>query len=135
MTASHILVAAGRAPNTDGVWLELAGVELTERGTIKVDDQLRTTAPGIWAIGECAGSPAFTHVSLDDFRVIRDTLAGLPRSTAGRLVPYCLFTDPPLARVGLSETEALAGDAAVRVVKLPMAAVLRGRGQDGPPAS
>lgn len=125
--ASHILVAAGRAPNTDRIGLDLAGVERDSRGTIRVDDRLRTTAPGIWAIGECAGSPAFTHASLDDFRVIRDTLAGVPRSTAGRQMPACLFTDPPLARIGLSESEARAGAEPVRVAKLPMAAVLRTR--------
>ncbi|MEE7493141.1 mercuric reductase [Methylobacterium oryzae] len=127
VAASHILVAAGRAPNTDGIGLDRAGVDLTERGVIKVDDRLRTTAPGVWAIGECAGSPAFTHASADDFRVIRDNLAGIPRSTAGRLMPACLFTDPPLARVGATETEARARGDAVRVATLPMAAVLRTR--------
>ncbi|KMO40420.1 mercuric reductase [Methylobacterium variabile] len=127
VAGSHILVAAGRTPNIDGIGLDLAGVELTGRGTIRVDDRLATTAPGIWAIGECAGSPAFTHASADDFRVIRDALAGGKRSTAGRQMPYCLFTDPPLARVGLSETEARAGGAEIRVAKLPMRAVLRTR--------
>ena len=127
VAASHILVAAGRAPNTDDIGLERAGVERTARGTVAVDDHLRTSAPGIWAIGECAGSPAFTHASFDDFRVIRDSLAGLPRSTAGRLMPACLFTDPPLARIGLSESEARSRGEPVRVAKLPMAAVLRTR--------
>lgn len=127
IAGSHILVAAGRAPNTGGIGLDRAGVDLTERGVIKVDDRLRTSAPGVWAIGECAGSPAFTHASADDFRVIRDDLAGIPRSTAGRLMPACLFTDPPLARVGSTETEARARGDAVRVAKLPMAAVLRTR--------
>ncbi|MEE7463490.1 mercuric reductase [Methylobacterium fujisawaense] len=127
IAASHILVAAGRAPNTDEIGLDRAGVALTERGVIEVDDHLRTSAPGVWAIGECAGSPAFTHASADDFRVIRDTLAGIPRSTAGRLMPSCLFTDPPLARVGSTETEARADGHAVRVARLPMAAVLRTR--------
>ncbi|MGU3422469.1 mercuric reductase [Methylobacterium sp. D54C] len=127
IAASHILVAAGRAPNTDEIGLDRAGVALTERGVIEVDDHLRTSAPGVWAIGECAGSPAFTHASADDFRVIRDTLAAIPRSTAGRLMPSCLFTDPPLARVGSTETEARADGHAVRVARLPMAAVLRTR--------
>lgn len=88
---------------------------------------LETTAPDVWAIGECAGSPQFTHVSFDDFRIIRDNLAGGNRSTRDRLVPYCLFTDPPLARVGLSEGEARQRGIAVRVANLPMSAVLRTR--------
>ncbi len=127
VAGSHILVAAGRTPNTDGIGLDLAGVAVTERGTIRVDDRLATTAPGIWAIGECAGSPAFTHASADDYRVVRDALKGGGRSTAGRQMPYCLFTDPPLARVGASEAEARASGAAIRVAKLPMRAVLRTR--------
>ena len=106
LAGSDILAATGRTPNTAGIGLDLAGVELDARGYVKVNDQLETTASEVWAIGECAGSPQFTHVSLDDFRVIRDNLAGGNRSTRDRLVPYCLFTDPPLARVGLSEREA-----------------------------
>lgn len=124
---SDILVAAGRTPNTAGIGLELAGVELGARGYIQVNERLETSAPGVWAIGECAGSPQFTHASFDDFRVIRDNLAGGQRSTRGRLVPYCMFTDPPLARVGLSEREAQQQGIAVRVAKLPMRGVLRTR--------
>jgi pyruvate/2-oxoglutarate dehydrogenase complex dihydrolipoamide dehydrogenase (E3) component len=124
---SDILVAAGRTPNTAGIGLETAGVELDARGYVKVNDRLETTAPEVWAIGECAGSPQFTHVSEDDFRIIRDNLAGGRRSTRDRLVPFCLFTDPPLARVGLSETEARQRGVAVRVAKLPMSNVLRTR--------
>jgi pyruvate/2-oxoglutarate dehydrogenase complex dihydrolipoamide dehydrogenase (E3) component len=124
---SDILVAAGRTPNTAGIGLDKTGVELDARGYIKVNDRLETTAPEVWAIGECAGSPQFTHVSEDDFRVIRDNLAGAKRSTRDRQVPYCLFTDPPLARVGLSEAEAQQRGIAVRVAKLPMGAVLRTR--------
>ena len=105
---SDILVATGRMPNTDGIGLEEAGVELDDRGYIRVNERLETTAPDVWAIGECAGSPQFTHVSVDDFRIVRDNLAGGKRSTRDRLVPYCLFTDPPLAHVGLSEREARA---------------------------
>jgi pyruvate/2-oxoglutarate dehydrogenase complex dihydrolipoamide dehydrogenase (E3) component len=127
IAGSHILAAVGRTPNTEGVGLDVAGVELTERGTIKVNDRLETTAARTWAIGECAGSPAFTHVSADDFRVIRDNLAGGSRSTRDRLVPYCMFTDPPLARVGMSETEARDRGLAARVATLPMRAVLRTR--------
>jgi pyruvate/2-oxoglutarate dehydrogenase complex dihydrolipoamide dehydrogenase (E3) component len=127
IAGSDILAAAGRVPNTTGIGMELIGVALDARGFIKVNDRLETTAPGVWAIGECAGSPQFTHVSEDDFRVIRDNLAGRDRSTRGRLVPYCLFTDPPLARVGMSEAEARQQGVAVRVAKLPMSAVLRTR--------
>src|SRR5262249_52825811 len=99
LAGSDILVATGRTPNTAGIGLEVTGVELDTRGYIKVNDRLETSAPDVWAIGECAGSPQFTHVSEDDFRIIRDNLAGGKRSTRGRLVPSCLFTDPQLARV------------------------------------
>ena len=122
---SDILVAAGRIPNTGGIGLDEAGVALDARGYIKVNERLETTAPGVWAIGECAGSPHFTHVSVDDFRILRDNLAGGHRSTRDRLVPYCVFTDPPLARVGLSESEAERQEIAVRVARLPTSAVLR----------
>jgi pyruvate/2-oxoglutarate dehydrogenase complex dihydrolipoamide dehydrogenase (E3) component len=122
---SDILVAAGRIPNTTGIGLDEASVALDARGYIKVNERLETTAPGVWAIGECAGSPHFTHVSVDDFRIIRDNLAGGDRSTRDRLVPYCVFTDPPLARVGLSESKAERQEIAVRVARLPTAAVLR----------
>ena len=122
---SDLLVAAGRIPNTAGVGLEATGVELDERGYIRVNERLETSAPNVWAMGECAGSPQFTHVSVDDFRIIRDNLAGGKRSTRDRLVPYCMFTDPPLARVGLSEGEAQRQGVAARVARLPMSAVLR----------
>jgi len=122
---SDILVAAGRIPNTSGIGLEKAGVELDGRGYIRVNERLETTASGVWALGESAGSPQFTHVSVDDFRIIRDNLAGGKRSTRDRLVPYCLFTDPPLAHVGLSEGDAQRQGVTVRVARLPMSAVLR----------
>jgi pyruvate/2-oxoglutarate dehydrogenase complex dihydrolipoamide dehydrogenase (E3) component len=122
---TDILVAAGRTPNTAGIGLDHMGVELDERGYIRVNERLETTAPDVWAIGECAGSPQFTHISEDDFRIIRDNLAGGRRTTRDRPVPYCMFTDPPLARVGLSEREAQRLGIAVRVAKLPTAAVLR----------
>ena len=125
--ATHLLVAAGRVPNTKGIGLELTGVELTERGYIKVNERLETTAPGIWAVGEVAGSPQFTHISEDDFRVIRDNMLGEDRVTTGRLVPFCLFTDPEFARVGVTEKEARAAGTAYRLFKVPMAAVLRAR--------
>jgi pyruvate/2-oxoglutarate dehydrogenase complex dihydrolipoamide dehydrogenase (E3) component len=127
LAGSDILAATGRTPSTSGIGLDLAGVQLDARGYISVNDRLETSAPGVWAIGECAGSPQFTHVSEDDFRIIRDNLAGGNRSTHGRLIPYCLFTDPPLARVGLSERDAQQRGIAVRVTKLPMSAVLRTR--------
>jgi pyruvate/2-oxoglutarate dehydrogenase complex dihydrolipoamide dehydrogenase (E3) component len=130
VNASHILVAAGRTPNTAGIGLDIAGVALDSRAYIQVNDRLETTAPEIWAIGECAGSPQFTHVSLDDFRIIRDNLAGQTRSTSNRLVPYCMFTDPPLARIGLNQTEATRQGLAVRTATLPMMAVLRTRTLD-----
>ena len=127
LEGSDILVATGRTPNTAGIGLDLAGVMLDARGFIAVNDRLETSAPDVWAIGECAGSPQFTHVVFDDFRVVRDNLAGGNRTTRDRLVPYCMFTDPPLARVGLSEGEARHQSVAVRVAKLPIAAVLRSR--------
>jgi pyruvate/2-oxoglutarate dehydrogenase complex dihydrolipoamide dehydrogenase (E3) component len=125
LEGSHLLVAAGRSPNAGGIGLELAGVELTDRGYIKVNERLQTTAPGVWAIGEVAGSPQFTHVSVDDFRVVYDSITGGKRVTTGRLVPFCLFTDPEFARVGLSEKEAKAQGMAYRLFKIPMEAVMR----------
>jgi len=122
---SDVLVAAGRTPNTAGIGLEMAGVELDGRGYVRVNERLETSAPGIWAVGECAGSPQFTHVSHDDFRIIRDNLAGGKRSTRDRLVPYCMFTDPPLAHVGVSEGDAQRHGVTARVARLPMSAVLR----------
>jgi pyruvate/2-oxoglutarate dehydrogenase complex dihydrolipoamide dehydrogenase (E3) component len=122
---SDILVAAGRVPNTAGIGLEEVGVELDARGYIRVNERLETNASDVWAIGECAGSPQFTHVSIDDFRIIRDNLAGAQRSTRDRLVPYCMFTEPPLARVGLSESEAQRQGVTARVARLPMSAVRR----------
>jgi len=123
--ASDILVASGRIPNTTGIGLEKAGIELDDRGYIRVNERLETIAPDVWAIGECAGSPQFTHVSVDDFRIVRDNLAGGTRGTQHRLVPHCLFTDPPLAHVGLNEREAERQGITARVAKLPMSAVLR----------
>jgi len=125
--SSHLLVATGRTPNTENLGLELAGVELTERGYIKVNERLETTAPGVWAIGEVAGSPQFTHIAYDDFRVVRDNLAGGNHVTTGRQIPFSMFTDPELARIGLSETEAAIQGISYRLFKIPMAAVLRTR--------
>jgi pyruvate/2-oxoglutarate dehydrogenase complex dihydrolipoamide dehydrogenase (E3) component len=122
---SHILVAAGRVPNTAGIGLDKAGVELDDRGFVRVNERLETSAPDVWALGECAGSPMFTHISEDDFRIVRDNLAGGRRSTRDRFIPYCMFTDPPLAHVGLSEREAERQAIKTRVARLPMKAVLR----------
>lgn len=124
---SHLLVSSGRTPNTSDIGLELAGVELTESGHIKVDEHLRTTAPGVWAIGDCAGSPHFTHISFDDFRVVRDDFAGGSRVTTDRQVPFCMFTDPEFARIGLSETDAKVQGIPYRLSKIPMKSVLRTR--------
>jgi pyruvate/2-oxoglutarate dehydrogenase complex dihydrolipoamide dehydrogenase (E3) component len=123
--ATDILAATGRTPNTSGIGLDVAGVELDPRGYIAVNERLETSAPDVWAIGECAGSPQFTHVSVDDFHVIRDNLAGGNRTTRGRLVPFCIFTDPPLARVGMNEAEARRRGVPVRVAKLPAHTILR----------
>jgi pyruvate/2-oxoglutarate dehydrogenase complex dihydrolipoamide dehydrogenase (E3) component len=127
INGSDLLVATGRTPNTRGIGLEGAGIELDPSGYVKVNERLETTAPGVWAMGECAGSPQFTHVAYDDFRVVRDNLAGRPRSTRDRLIPYCVFIDPELGRVGLGEAEAKRRGVAIRVARLPMASVLRAR--------
>src|SRR5258708_13056094 len=127
---SDILVAVGRIPNTAGIGLEKAGVELDGRGYIRVNGRLETSAADVWAVGECAGSPQFTHISEDDFRIIRDNLAGGNRSPSDRLVPYSMFTDPPLAHVGLSEGEAERQGVIVRVAKLPMDSVLGAQATD-----
>jgi pyruvate/2-oxoglutarate dehydrogenase complex dihydrolipoamide dehydrogenase (E3) component len=127
VAGTHLLVATGRTPNTDGIGLDRAGVALTARGFIQVDEHLQTSAEGVFAVGDCAGSPMFTHIAFDDFRVVRDVLAGRARATTGRLVPYCLFVDPELARVGLDETRAARNGVPYRLLKLPMSAVLRAR--------
>jgi pyruvate/2-oxoglutarate dehydrogenase complex dihydrolipoamide dehydrogenase (E3) component len=127
LTGTHLLVALGRRPNTENIGLETAGIELTDRGYIKVNERLETTAPGVWAIGEVAGSPQFTHVSVDDFRVVRDNLEGGNHVTTGRQIPYTLFTDPELARIGLNEKEAKAKGINYRLFKIPMGQVLRAR--------
>jgi pyruvate/2-oxoglutarate dehydrogenase complex dihydrolipoamide dehydrogenase (E3) component len=127
LRGSHVLVALGRTPNTEGLGLELANVELSDRGYIKVNERLQTSAPGVWAIGEVAGSPQFTHISVDDFRVVHANLTGGNRVTTGRQVPYCLFTDPELAHIGLNENDAKAKGIPYRLFKVPMEANLRAR--------
>ncbi len=127
LEGSDILVAAGRTPNTRDIGLDNTGVKLDGRGYIQVNERLETTAPDIWALGECAGSPQFTHVSEDDFRIVHTNLHGGSRTTRDRLVPFCLFTDPEYARVGMSEGEAIRAGRPYRLAKLPMEAVLRAR--------
>ena len=124
---SHLLVALGRSPVTANLGLEAAGVETTERGFIKVDDHLRTSAEGVYAAGDVAGSPQFTHASWNDFRILRDLLAGKEASTSGRLVPWAVFTTPELGHVGLTEAQARAAGHEVRVARTPTAAVPRAR--------
>lgn len=124
---SHILVATGRVPNTADIGLELAGVETDRRGIVKVDERLRTTAANVYAIGEVAGTPMFTHASFDDYRVLSSQLNGGAKTTRDRQIPYAMFIEPELARIGLNETEAAAQGVAVRVARLPMQAVPRAR--------
>jgi pyruvate/2-oxoglutarate dehydrogenase complex dihydrolipoamide dehydrogenase (E3) component len=125
LLGTDLLVATGRTPNTKGIGLEQVGVELNEHGYIKVNDRLETTASNVWAMGDCAGSPQFTHVAYHDFRVVHENLKGGNRSTKGRLVPFCMFTDPELARVGRNESEARRDGVEYRIATMPMANVLR----------
>src|SRR5439155_10616577 len=125
LEASDILVGTGRTPNTDRLDVAKAGVDLDARGYIRVNDRLQTSEPDVWATGGCAGSPQFTHVGEDDGRVVLDNLAGGNRTTRGRLIPYCLFTDPELAHVGMTESEARTRGVPYRIARMPMAMVLR----------
>jgi len=127
LEGTDLLVATGRKPNTEGIGLERVGVEIDRRGYIRVNSRLETTAPNVWAMGDCAGSPHFTHVSYDDFRTVYANLTGGNRTTTNRLVPFCMFTDPELARVGRNEIEARQDGVEYRVAKLDMTAVLRTR--------
>lgn len=126
LVGSHLLVATGRAPNSDTLNLHAAGIQRNDRGFIQVNDRLETTADGVYALGDIKGGPAFTHISYDDFRIIRaNLLEKKTASIANRLVPYTLFIDPQLGRVGLTETEARAQNRNIRVAKLPMTSVAR----------
>jgi len=124
---TDILIAAGRTPNTNNIGLEKAGIEVDARGYIKVNERLETTAPDVWAMGDCAGSPQFTHVAFDDYRIVRDNLAGGSRTTANRIIPFCMFTDPELARVGMNEIEAKQKGLSYRIFRIPITLVLRTR--------
>ena len=126
LAGSHLLVATGRVPNSDTLNLAAAGIQTDDRGFIKVNDRLETTVSGVYALGDIKGGPAFTHISYDDFRIIRANLLEKKNaSTNGRLVPYTVFIDPQLGRVGLTETEARAQKRNIRVARLPMSAVAR----------
>ena len=133
LSGSHLLVAMGRPPNTESLDLEAAGVETDESGFVKVDERLETNVPGIYALGDVKGNPAFTHVSYDDYRVLKaNLLEGGDATTAGRLVPYTVFTDPQLGRIGTSETEAREAGRDVLVAKMPMSHVARALEVDEP---
>ena len=133
LSGSHLLVAAGRPPNTDLLDLEAAGVETDKRGFIRVNEQLETNVPGVWALGDVKGGPAFTHISYDDFRIVRTNLLdGGDASITDRPVPYTVFIDPQLGRVGLSEEEAREQGRNVRVARMPMSHVARALEVDEP---
>ncbi|MGO1538141.1 MAG: dihydrolipoyl dehydrogenase family protein [Leucobacter sp.] len=132
VTSDELLVAVGRKPVTAGINVEAAGVKLTDKGFVVVDDQLRTTADSTWAAGDVAGSPQFTHASYDDYRVLEANLGakysdGTPRTTTDRLIPYTVFTTPELARVGMTESEAREAGRDVRVAMMPVSAIPRAR--------
>ena len=126
IAGSHLLVATGRVPNTDSLNVGAAGIATDDDGFIKVNGKLETNVDGVYALGDIKGGPAFTHISYDDFRIIRTNLIEKgSASTDGRLVPYTVFIDPQLGRVGLSETDARAQNKKVRVAKMPMSYVAR----------
>jgi pyruvate/2-oxoglutarate dehydrogenase complex dihydrolipoamide dehydrogenase (E3) component len=126
VTGSHLLVATGRIPNTDELGLDKAGIALNNDGSIKVNNQLETSVPGVWALGDCKGGPAFTHISYNDFQIVYGNLVeGKSLSIENRIVPYCVFTDPQLGGVGLTEKEARAKGYKLKIGKCPMAYVAR----------
>jgi len=126
LTGSHLLAAIGRVPNTEALTPEAAGIRLDKKGYIQVNEQLETSVPGVYAMGDVKGGPAFTHVSYDDFRILRINLLEHGSASArDRLVPYTIFIDPQFGRIGISEHEARQQGRNVRVAKLPMNAVIR----------
>lgn len=133
LTGSHVLAASGRVPNSDWLNVAAAGLKTDKQGKIVVNDRLETNVPGIYALGDVKGGPAFTHISYDDFRIIRTNLIeGGDASIKNRLVPYTVFIDPQLGRVGLSETEARAQGRNIKVAKMPMSYVARALEVDEP---
>ncbi len=131
VTGTHLLIATGRVPNSDNLGLENAGVETDERDFIKVNERLETTAPGVWAIGDVKGGPAFTHISYDDFLIVYDALIhSRQRTIHDRLVPYAVYTDPELGRVGLTEKEARKAGYRLKIGKIPMNWVARALERD-----
>ena len=126
IAGSHLLVATGRSPNTEALQLEKAGIETDARGYIRVNARLETTAPGVWALGDVNGGPAFTHISYNDFQIVYGNLVEKrDLSTVGRIVPYCVFTDPQLGGVGMTETEARRAGRKLKIGRLPMTKVAR----------
>jgi pyruvate/2-oxoglutarate dehydrogenase complex dihydrolipoamide dehydrogenase (E3) component len=126
LTGSHLLVAAGRQPNTEALNLDAASIKRDARGFVEVNDRLETDVPGVYAMGDVAGSPAFTHISYDDYRILRaNLLEGGNRNRRDRLVPYTMFIDPQLGRVGIGEDEARAQGRSIKVAKIPMSYVAR----------
>lgn len=128
VTGSHLLVAVGRRPNTATLGLAAAGIEVDAHGYIVVDDELRTTAPGVWALGDCNGQGAFTHTSYNDFEIVAaNLLDGDTRRVSDRIPTYALYTDPPLGRVGMNEAQVRASGRAAKVATFPMTRVGRAR--------
>ena len=126
ISGSHLLVATGRTPNSDTLNLAAAGIKADRHGYILVDDRLETNVPGIYVLGDIKGGPAFTHISYDDYRIIRTNVIEKGNaSIAGRLVPYTVFIDPQLGRIGVTETEARTQNKEIRVAKMPMTSVAR----------
>jgi pyruvate/2-oxoglutarate dehydrogenase complex dihydrolipoamide dehydrogenase (E3) component len=126
IAGSHLLVAVGRRPNTDDLGCAEAGVALDARGYVQVDEHYRTTAPGVYAVGDVTGGPAFTHTAWDDHRLVFEVLEGRPgRGRAGRVIPYCVFTDPQVGRVGLTEREARAAAVPHRTATMPFGSIAR----------
>ncbi|HLJ81322.1 MAG TPA: mercuric reductase [Ktedonobacterales bacterium] len=136
LTGSHVLAAVGRTPNSDALNAAAAGIRLDERGHIPVNERLETNVPGIYAIGDVNGGPAFTHISYDDFRILRtNLLEGGSATTTNRLVPYTVYIDPQLGRVGMTEQEAREQGRRIRVAKMPMSYVARALEVDEPRGS
>jgi len=126
VTGSHLLIATGRAPNTEDLGLDRAGIETDKSGFIKVNGRLETNVPGVWALGDCKGGPAFTHISYNDFQIIYGNLVeGKNLTIENRTVPYCVFTDPQLGGIGMTEKEARAKGFKLKIGRCPMTYVAR----------